>query len=100
MADTAKMPRKRDGDRPARRPLVHEELADQLLDRAQGQGAELLGPDGLLSQGPGLDPGVRAPLGGALRDRGGGPGPGQRLDRGLPHQAAALRAGHDAASRL
>ena len=27
MADTAKMPRKRDGDRPARRPLVDEELA-------------------------------------------------------------------------
>jgi hypothetical protein len=31
-------------------PLVDEELADQLLGRAQEQGAELLGPDGLLSQ--------------------------------------------------
>ena len=30
--------------------LVDEELADQLLDRAQAEGAELLGPDGLLSQ--------------------------------------------------
>ena len=27
-----------------------EELADRLLDRAQAEGAELLGPDGLLSQ--------------------------------------------------
>ena len=50
MTDTAKMPRKRDGGEPARRPLIDEELADQLLDRAQAEGAELLGPDGLLSQ--------------------------------------------------
>jgi putative transposase len=33
-----------------RRPLIDEELADQLLGKAQEQGAELLGPDGLLSQ--------------------------------------------------
>jgi len=32
-------------DLPAR-PLVDEELADQLLGRAQAEGAELLGPDG------------------------------------------------------
>ena len=32
------------------RPLVDEQLADELLARAQEQGAELLGPDGLLSQ--------------------------------------------------
>src|ERR1700751_5620252 len=50
MSDTAMVPRKRDGDRPARRPLIDEELADQLLGRAQAQGAELLGPEGLLSQ--------------------------------------------------
>ena len=49
MSDTAKMGRKREGP-PGRRPLVDDELADQLLDRAQGEGAELLGPDGLLSQ--------------------------------------------------
>ena len=49
MTDTAKVPRKRDGE-PGRRPLIDEELADRLLDRAQAGGAELLGPDGLLSQ--------------------------------------------------
>jgi transposase-like protein len=43
------MGRKREGP-PGRRPLVDEELADQLLGRAQAEGAELLGPDGLLSQ--------------------------------------------------
>jgi len=31
-------------------PLVDEQLADELLARAQAQGVELLGPDGLLSQ--------------------------------------------------
>jgi putative transposase len=50
MQDTAKMTRKRDGGKPAPRPLVDDELADQLLGRAQAEGAELLGPDGLLSQ--------------------------------------------------
>jgi len=49
MSDTAGMGRNREGP-PGRRPLVDEELADQLLGRAQEQGAELLGPDGLLSQ--------------------------------------------------
>jgi transposase-like protein len=34
----------------ARRPLVDEDLADQLPDKARAEGAELLGPDGLLSQ--------------------------------------------------
>jgi transposase-like protein len=50
MTDTSMVPRKRDGDPPARRPLIDEELAGQLLGKAQEQGAELLGPDGLLSQ--------------------------------------------------
>jgi hypothetical protein len=36
--------------KPARRPLVDDELADHLLSRAQAEGAELLGPGGLLSQ--------------------------------------------------
>jgi putative transposase len=49
MSDTSMVPRKRDGDRPARRPLIDEELAGQLLGKAQERGAELLGPDGLLS---------------------------------------------------
>jgi hypothetical protein len=49
MSDTAKMGRKREGP-PGRRPLVDDELADQLLGRAQAEGAELLGPEGLLSQ--------------------------------------------------
>src|SRR5690348_2395721 len=50
MSDTAKMGRKQDEGPPGRRPLVDDELADQLLGRAQAEGAELLGPDGLLSQ--------------------------------------------------
>jgi putative transposase len=50
MQDTAKVPRKSEGQPPARRPLVDEQLADQLLGKAQEQGVELLGPDGLLSQ--------------------------------------------------
>ena len=50
MSDTAKMGRKADEGEPARRPLVDEELADQLLGKAQAEGVELLGPDGLLSQ--------------------------------------------------
>ena len=50
MSDTSTVPRKPDGGKPARRPLVDDELADQLLGKAQAEGAELLGPDGLLSQ--------------------------------------------------
>src|SRR5437763_548070 len=50
MQDTAMGPRKPDGGPPGRRPLVDEELADQLLGKAQAEGVELLGPDGLLSQ--------------------------------------------------
>ena len=50
MTDTAKVPRKSEGGKPARRPLVDDELAGQLLGKAQAEGAELLGPDGLLSQ--------------------------------------------------
>jgi hypothetical protein len=50
MSETAMVPRKPDRQRPERRPLVDEELADQLLGRAQAEGVELFGPDGLLSQ--------------------------------------------------
>src|SRR5262245_58818822 len=50
MQETAKMPARSSGDRPPRRPLIDEELADELLGRAQAEGADLLGPDGLLSQ--------------------------------------------------
>ena len=50
MTDTAMVPRKPRAAGRRRRPLVDDELADQLLGRAQAEGAELLGPDGLLSQ--------------------------------------------------
>jgi hypothetical protein len=50
MTDTATVARK-PGDRvPAPPTVIDEELADQLLGKAQAQGVELLGPDGLLSQ--------------------------------------------------
>jgi Transposase, Mutator family len=50
MSDTAMLPRN-SGDRgPVLPPVVDQELADQLLARAQAEGIELLGPDGLLSQ--------------------------------------------------
>ncbi len=51
MTDTSTVPRKSDG-RPAaaRRPVIDEQLADELLGKAQAEGVELLGPDGLLSQ--------------------------------------------------
>src|SRR5215469_12738010 len=51
MSDTAMVPRKSEGQPPGRRrPLIDEQLADQLLGKAQAEGVELLGPDGLLSQ--------------------------------------------------
>ena len=50
MEDTAMVPRKSEDRPPGGRPLVDDELADQLLDKAQAEGADLLGPDGLLSQ--------------------------------------------------
>jgi transposase-like protein len=46
MTDTAMVPRKNDGPP----PLIDQQLADDLLGRAQAEGIELLGPDGLLSQ--------------------------------------------------
>jgi hypothetical protein len=49
MTDTAKMTRDPERGKPGR-PLVDEDLADQLPGRARAEGAELLGPDGLLSQ--------------------------------------------------
>jgi len=49
MTDTATVTG--DRDRPSEPgPVVDQELADQLLARAQAEGVELLGPEGLLSQ--------------------------------------------------
>ena len=50
MTDTAMVSRKSEGHEPERPALIDEQLADQLLGKAQAQGVELLGPDGLLSQ--------------------------------------------------
>ena len=50
MSDTSTVPRNAGNGRPGRKPLIDEQLADELLGRAQAEGAELLGPDGLLSQ--------------------------------------------------
>jgi transposase-like protein len=50
MTDTSMVSRRRDGDLASRPPLIDEELADQLLGKAQAEGVELLGPEGLLSQ--------------------------------------------------
>jgi hypothetical protein len=50
MTDTEIVPRERDREPADRPPLVDAVLADELLARAQSEGVELLGPDGLLSQ--------------------------------------------------
>jgi putative transposase len=50
MSETAMVPRKNDSRPAGPAPLIDEQLADQLLGRAQAEGVELLGPDGLLSQ--------------------------------------------------
>jgi putative transposase len=50
MTDTEIVPRKGDREPADRPPLVDAALADELLARAQQDGTELLGPDGLLSQ--------------------------------------------------
>jgi putative transposase len=47
MTDTAQVSEDRQENQPG---LVDPELADQLLARAEAQGVQLLGPDGLLSQ--------------------------------------------------
>ena len=44
MSDTAMVPRKSDGHQPGRPPLVDEELADQLLGKAQAEGSSCLAP--------------------------------------------------------
>lgn len=49
MTDTAAVPGD-SGRPPAGKPVVDERLADQLLARADAEGVELLGPQGLLSQ--------------------------------------------------
>jgi putative transposase len=50
MTDTEIVPRRRDREPADGVPLVDAALADELLARAQTDGVELLGPDGLLSQ--------------------------------------------------
>jgi hypothetical protein len=50
MTGTSMVPRKREDGPPQRRPVVDEQLADQLLRKAQAGGVELLGPDGPLSR--------------------------------------------------
>jgi transposase-like protein len=50
MTDTEIVPRKSDREPADQPPLVDAALADELLARAQSEGVELLGPDGLLSQ--------------------------------------------------
>ena len=50
MSDTAMVPRKNGDGTAGLAPLIDEQLADQLLGKAQAEGVELLGPDGLLSQ--------------------------------------------------
>jgi putative transposase len=50
MTDTRTVPRQPDREPVSRPPLVDDQLADELLGRAQAEGVQLLGPDGLLSQ--------------------------------------------------
>ena len=50
MTDTEVVPRKPDRSRADKPPLVDAATADELLAKAQAEGVELLGPDGLLSQ--------------------------------------------------
>src|SRR5215469_7738401 len=49
MTDTAMVPRKNDSRAAGPPPLIDDQLADHLLGKAQAEGVELLGPDGLLS---------------------------------------------------
>ena len=84
MTDTAKVPRKAEGGRPGRRPLVDDDLADQLLGKAQAQGAELLGPDGLLSQV------TKAVLERALAEETGPRGRHSSIDKATPLQASRI----------
>jgi hypothetical protein len=48
MTDTARVAGKAADRVPAPAGIIDEELADQLLRKAQAEGVELLGPDGLL----------------------------------------------------
>jgi transposase-like protein len=50
MTDTAMVPGRSEGHEPERPALIDEQLADQLLDKAQAEGVELLGPGGLQCQ--------------------------------------------------
>jgi transposase-like protein len=50
MIDTEVVPRRSDRSPAANAPLIDAATADELLAKAQAEGVELLGPDGLLSQ--------------------------------------------------
>jgi len=50
MNDTAVVPRDQVDRAPVPPQVIDPELADQLLGKAQAEGVDLLGPDGLLSQ--------------------------------------------------
>jgi hypothetical protein len=50
LTDTAMVSRRNGGQPEVPAPLIDEQLADELLGKAQALGVELLGPDGLLSQ--------------------------------------------------
>jgi hypothetical protein len=50
MTDTEVVPGKSEHPPADKPPLVDAATADELLGRAQAEGGELLGPDGLLSQ--------------------------------------------------
>jgi putative transposase len=50
VTDTAMVSGRNGGQPAVPAPLIDEQLADELLGKAQAQGVELLGPDGLLSQ--------------------------------------------------
>jgi Transposase, Mutator family len=50
VTDTAMVSGRNGGQPAVPAPLIDEQLADELLGKAQAQGVELLGPDGSLSQ--------------------------------------------------
>ncbi len=68
MSETETMPRRLDREPAPPAGVVDDQLADQLLARAQAEGVELLGPAGLLARvtraGLGQQPATGAPRSG------------------------------------